>query len=313
MSRSTWYYRHKERARVKEPVPQKERAYRCRISLKQREAITQRILKGWEQGLSVDNSFARAWDEGFMEASRRTWWRIAAGLPDQDQRPVAPTRKHLKKGPVPIPVLVAERPGQIWSWDITDLRTPWRGKGFKAYCVIDIFSRKIVGWRVENREVDALAVDMFATAIDKWGAPKTVHADSGPAMRSSALKDFLTSKDITQTHNRPRVANDNPYSESEFRTMKYRPNYPGTFQTLQEARTFMASYVFWYNQHHKHSALALFTPNNIHHHTWQTLWQKRHHTLQDYYQRHPERYRQPPTTPTPPNTTTINPPQKTPN
>ena len=112
-------------------------------------------------------------------------------------------------------MLEATGPGQVWSWDITDLRTPWRGCAFKAYSIIDIYSRKLVGWRVEDREVDDLAVEMFQDAFAREGLPEVVHADSGPAMRSTVLKDLLADLNITQTHNWPRVSNDNPFSESE--------------------------------------------------------------------------------------------------
>ena len=113
-------------------------------------------------------------------------------------------------------MLEATGPGQVWSWDITDLRTPWRGVAYKAYSIIDIFSRKLVGCRVEEREVDDLAVEMFEHAFGKHGIPDAVHADSGPAMRSGVLTDLLGDLGVTQTHNRPRVSNDNPFSESEF-------------------------------------------------------------------------------------------------
>ena len=161
-------------------------------------------------------------------------------------------------------MLKATGPQQIWSWDITDLRSPWRGVAFKAYSIIDIYSRKIVGWRVEERECDDLAVDMFEAAFADHGLPAVVHADSGPAMRSTVLKDLLADLEIGQTHNRPRVSNDNPFSESEFRTMKYRPNYPGTFTDLDAARAWVSHYVSWYNQHHRHSGIALFTPDEVH-------------------------------------------------
>jgi putative transposase len=118
---------------------------------------------------------------------------------------------------------------------------------FKAYSVLDIYSRKIVGWQVEERECDDLAVDMFEAAFAGHGLPAVVHADSGPAMRSTVLKDLLADLGVGQTHNRPRVSNDNPFSESEFRTMKYRPNYPGTFTDLEAARAWVSAYVCWYN------------------------------------------------------------------
>ena len=181
----------------------------------------------------------------------------------------------------------------------TDLRSPWRGVCFKAYSIIDIFSRKLVGYRVEDREVDDLAVEMFHHAIAREGIPDAVHADSGPAMRSTVLKDYLGDLGVTQTHNRPRTSNDNPYSESEFRTMKYRPNYPGTFETIEQARAFMGWYAPWYNENHKHSGIALFSPNEVHDGTWKQLWARRTQTQQAYYQQHPERFRARPTTPAP--------------
>ena len=207
-------------------------------------------------------------------------------------------------------MLVATGPGQVWSWDITDLRTPWRGIAFKAYSIIDIYSRKLVGCRVEEREVNQLAVEMFQGAFAEHGKPQAVHADSGPAMRSTLLKDTLHDLNIGQTHNRPRVSNDNPFSESEFRTMKYRPNYPGTFETIDEARTYVDWYVPWYNENHKHSGIALFSPNEVHDGTWRTLWQQRDQTQQAYYGAHPERFRQRPRTPAPASLVGINHPKE---
>lgn len=183
----------------------------------------------------------------------------------------------------------------MWSWDNTDLASPWRGVSFKAYSIIDIYSRKLVGYRVEDREVDALAVQMFQDAFAGRGAPDGVYADSGPAMRSNSLKGLLDAHGVTRTHNRPRVLNDNPFSESEFRTMKYRPNYPRVFDTLEQARAFMDVYVPWYNQNHKHSGIALFSPDQVHDGSWRHLWQHRGRI----YQAHPERFRDRPTTPMP--------------
>ncbi|GGF04117.1 DDE-type integrase/transposase/recombinase [Mycetocola zhadangensis] len=172
---------------------------------------------------------------------------------------IAPTKQR-SRTPRQAPALEATGPGQVWSWDITDLRSPWRGITFKAYSIIDIFSRKLVGWRVEERESDHLAVDMFQCACDRHGTPDVVHADSGPAMRSNLLKEFLIENNIEQTYNRPRVSNDNPFSESEseseFRTMKYRSNYPTVFTDLDGARAYVEGYVPWYNDHHKHSGIA---------------------------------------------------------
>jgi putative transposase len=305
VSRSTWHYRASPRAPVAEPVPHKDRAYRSRISVADRGLIADKITSGWAAGNSVDHAFASAWDAGVMLASRRSWWRIAADIADQSIRPIAPTRRG-SKTPREAPVLEATGPGQVWSWDITDLRSPWRGIAFKAYSIIDIYSRKIVGWRVEDREADDLAVEMFQHAFACHGPPRAVHADSGPAMRSNALRDLLADAGIDQTHNRPRVSNDNPFSESEFRTMKYRPNYPGTFPDLDHARTHLATYVPWYNGQHKHSGIALFTPNQVHNGTWRHHWDQRDQAQQTYYTAHPERFRHRPRTPTPAGTVGIN-------
>lgn len=306
VARSTWHYRHHPRECVADPIPQKARAYPSRIPDADRAAIVELIGAGWKDGVSVDHAFASAWDSGIMLGSRRTWWRVAADITDQSIRPVAPTRARSANPPRQAPVLEATGPGQVWSWDITDLRTPWRGVSFKAYSIIDIYSRKLVGWRVEDREVDALAVEMFEASFAEHGKPAAVHADSGPAMRSNALKDLLADLGITQTHNRPRVSNDNPFSESEFRTMKYRPNYPGTFDTIELARAYMAWYVPWYNQNHKHSSIALFSPDDVHDGSWRQLWEQRNNTQQAYYAAHPERFRRPPQAPRPSDTVGIN-------
>jgi putative transposase len=170
---------------------------------------------------------------------------------------------------------------------------------FKAYSIIDIYSRMLVGWRVEERECDDLAVAMFEDAFADHGLPEAVHADSGPAMRSTLLKDLLFDLGVGQTHNRPRVSNDNPFSESEFRTMKYRPNYPGTFTAVDAARAWVGSYVPWYNQQHRHSGIALFTPSEVHSRTWVQSWQQRDQAQQAYYDTHPERFRSRPHTPAP--------------
>jgi putative transposase len=310
LSRSTWHYRSTPRPKVPDPLPQKNRAYPSRICDADRAVIRDRIIAGWQTGTSVDHAFASSWDQGVLLASRRSWWRIAAAITDQSARPVAPTRS-TSTTPRSAPVLKATGPQQIWSWDITDLRSPWRGVAFKAYSIIDIYSRKMVGWRVEERECDDLATDMFETAFAGHGLPAVVHADSGPAMRSTVLKDLLSGLQIGQTHNRPRVSNDNPFSESEFRTMKYRPNYPGVFDDLDAARAWVSQYVSWYNQHHRHSGIALFTPEAVHSGAWTRQWTQRDHVLQTYYNAHPERFRNRPRTSSPSPVVGINLPAET--
>ncbi|WP_105567866.1 DDE-type integrase/transposase/recombinase [Microbacterium halophytorum] len=309
VARSTWHYRQNPRETVTDPIPQSERAYEARISDADRAQIEERILAGWAADNSVDHAFATAWDEGIMLGSRRTWWRIAADIEDQMLRPAAGTRKDNRQARDK-PVLKATGPGQVWSWDITDLYSPWRGKTFKGYKIIDIFSRDIVGHTTENREADHLAVAMFDAAIARHGAPAVVHADSGAAMRSNLLRDALTEHGVTLSHNRPYTSNDNPFSEAGFRTMKYRPGYPRVFTDLDTARAYIDKYVDWYNTEHKHSGIALFSPAQVHDGTWKTLWAKRDIALQRYYDAHPERFRSRPVTPSPADHVGINLPNK---
>lgn len=297
LSRGTWHYRHNPRPPVAKPIPQSERAYPSRISDVDRAQIGTQIRSAWVRGHSVDHAFAQAWDAGVMLASRRSWWRIAVDLEQQD-RPHVPPRSGTR-APRPTPIVTATAPHQAWSWDITELHTPWRGITLKAYKITDIFSRQIVGWRVEDREVDALAVEMFREAINMHGAPQVVHADSGSAMRSSVLRDALGDYDVTLSHNRPYVSNDNPFSEAGFRTMKYRPGYPGVFTDLDHARDYLQHYVDWYNTEHRHSGIALFTPQQVATGTWQHIWQTRDRAQQAYYHKHPERFRARPRTPQP--------------
>lgn len=309
LSRSTWHYRHKPRPAIAEPIPQSDRAYASRISRVDREEIGQHILAGWARCESVDHSFADAWDDGVMLASRRSWWRVAEDLEQQVQRPLIPRRKH-KAAPRQAPVVSATRPNQAWSWDITDLLTPWRGVSFKAYKITDIYSREIVGWRVEQREADHLAVELFEAAVAERGAPEVVHADSGAAMTSNVLRDYLGNLGVTMSHNRPYVSNDNPFSEAGFRTMKYRPGYPRVFDSLEAARDYLADYVTWYNTEHKHSGIALFSPSEVGDGTWKAAWENRDAALQRYYDKHPERFHTRPRTPAPADLVGINLPEE---
>jgi transposase InsO family protein len=312
VARSSWQYRLKPRSRAQDPVHQADRAYEARISPADRDRIGNHILAAWAQQNSVDHAFATAWDAGLMLASRRTWWRIAAQIEEQMLRPKVPSGSQ-KRQPRNKPVLEATGPGQVWSWDITDIYSQWVGKSFKAYKIIDIFSRQIVGFRVEEREADHLAVDMFATAIAAHGAPTVVHADSGPAMKSNLLREFLSRHRVELSHNRPYVSNDNPFSESGFRTMKYRPGYPRVFKDIQTARAYVTDYVNWYNTQHKHSGIALFSPAQVHDGSWKHVWHARDHALQRYYKQHPGRFRQPPVTPSPADHVGINLPKETAN
>lgn len=308
LSRSAWHYRSKPRGRTAAPVPHRERAYPNRIDPESTEAIDALVREAWGQGRSVGWAFAAAWDQGLMVASQRTWWRVANTIADQSIRPVIPVRtgNRVRR---PAPQVLATAPGHAWVWDITDLPTPYRGQAFKAYSIQDLYSRKIVGYRVEEREVNTLAAQMFQAAFSEHGVPAVVHSDSGAAMVSNELKNLLADHNVAHSFSRPRVSNDNAHKESEFRTMKHRPDYPGTFTTVEQARAWVDRYAAWFNTDHHHSGLALFTPNQVHDGTWRQLHTIREHALDSYYQAHPERFHRRPHTPTPDELVGINPPK----
>lgn len=147
-----------------------------------------------------------------------------------------------------IPELVATEPGGVWSWDITKLRGPTKGCWYHAYLVLDIFSRYVVGWRIEAVEDGELAAELVVDIVAEQGqAPDYLHADGGAAMMSKPLASLLVDLDVRKSHNRPRTSNDNPFSESQFKTMKYQPDYPNRFASIGEARAWMDGFVSWYN------------------------------------------------------------------
>lgn len=292
VSRSAYHYRHKPRPPVAGPVPHKERAYPSRVSAEDQAAVIDRIHAAWEGGDSVLNAFATAWDEGVFLASQRQWYRIANRIPGQGSRPSTGTR-----APRPArkpPVVVATGPGQAWTWDITDLNGTYVGQRFKAYSIQDLYSRKVVGHIVAAREDDQVAVEMFSYAFGIEGIPDMLHSDNGSAMTSNALGKLCADLKVTMSFSRPQVSNDNPFKESEFRTLKYRPSYPGTFDTLQQAQAWVDSYIDWFNTRHHHSGLALHTPQAVHDGSWKLAHTQRTKSLAEYYQAHPGRFRRAP-------------------
>lgn len=196
------------------------------------------------------------------------------------------------------PELVATAPNQVWSWDITKLHGPAKWSYFYLYSIIDIYSRYIVGWMVATRESKELAERLLADTIRKQGVNRgqlTIHADNGSSMASKPVAFLLADLGITKTHSRPHVSNDNPYSESHFKTLKYRPEFPATFGSIEDARAFCTTFYAWYNTEHRHSGIGMHTPTNLHHGRALEVQTRRAHVLTGAYAAHPERFvRQPP-------------------
>jgi putative transposase len=190
----------------------------------------------------------------------------------------------------------------VWSWDITKLRGPQRGVYFDLYVILDIFSRYVVGWTVAAREDSMLATELLEQAMGVHGIPDVVHADRGTSMTSKPVAQLLVDLGVTRSHSRPHVSNDNPYSESQFKTMKYAPAFPDRFGSVADARAFGEAFFGYYNHEHRHAGIGVHTPASVHHATHHRVRALRQQTLNAAYTAHPERFGnrrpQPPKIPT---------------
>jgi putative transposase len=252
--------------------------------------------------------YATLLDEQRYLCSWRTMYRIL----EQNQE-VRERRDQLRHPNYAKPELVATAPNQLWSWDITKLLGPTKWTYYYLYVIIDVFSRYITGWLLADCESDVLAEQLVRETCIKQGIlpdQLTLHADRGSSMKSKLLAMLLADLGVTKTHSRPRVSNDNPYSESQFKTMKYRPDFPDFFGSLEDARAWARPFFDWYNNEHYHSALGLLTPASVHYGQAAALLEKRQGILDAAYAAHPERFvKKPPTVQSLPAAVWINRPQ----
>lgn len=291
MSRATWHYRTRPRPPVVDPVPHTARTAVSWLTPAEQDLIAVKLQTAFAGQESVYQAFYDALDAGEPVASLSSWYRIARSRLAA-QRPVRRTRTHRATA---IPTLVADAPLQAWSWDITHLKGPYRRVTYQLYLALDVFSRLVVAWRVEAREDDDLAREMFDAAFARHGArPRVIHSDGGAAMTSKTLTELFTDLGIEISRNRPRVSNDNPYSESLFKTAKYVPTYPAYFTDIDQARSWAEGFVDWYNHRHHHSGLEGHTPADVHHGTWRNVHAQRVAAMGQLYATHPKRFTQPP-------------------
>jgi putative transposase len=179
----------------------------------------------------------------------------------------------------------------VWTWDITKLRGPERGSYYDLYVALDIFSRYVVGWTVAAREDAEIAKNMLEQAINTHGRPGALHADRGTSMTSKPVAQLLVDLNVTRSHSRPHVSNDNPYSEAQFKTLKYAPVFPERFGSLADARAFAEEFFVYYNHEHRHSGIGLHTPASVHHGTATEIRAQRAVTLEAAYATNPARFR----------------------
>jgi putative transposase len=249
--------------------------------------------------------YAALLGRGIYLASIRTMYRVLADAGETKAR-----RNQRPPHVYAAPSLTATAPNQVWTWDITKLATPHKGVFLMAYVIIDLFSRYVVGWMVATKECKHLAAQLFAETIARHGIEPglQVHADRGAAMKSDTLAQLLASLGASRSFSRPRVSDDNAFSEAQFKTLKYQPDYPGRFDSEMHGRAWLQDFFGWHNDDHHHSGLALFTPADVFHGRVEVVRAARQDALDAAYAQHPERFPHgAPRVPLPPTEVHINP------
>ena len=260
VSRATFYrYLNPEAKRN----PQRRPAPPLALKPVERKAVLDELYSKRFQDQSPHEVYATLLDEGRYLCSQRTMYRILAS----EHNGVKERRRQVQRRNYKKPELLATSPNQVWSWDITKLKGPAKWTYFYLYVILDIFSRYVVGWMLAHREQKALAKRLIAETCMKQDIEPnqlTLHADRGPSMKSKVVAHLLSDLGVTKTHSRPHVSNDNPYSESQFKTLKYCPQFPKRFGSIQDCRVFCQSFFSWYNKEHRHSGIVLMTPEMVH-------------------------------------------------
>jgi putative transposase len=252
--------------------------------------------------------YATLLDEGIYLCDWRTMYRILGEYGEVQER-----RNQLQHPVYSKPELLATAPNQVWSWDITKLRGPFTWICYYLYVILDIYSRYVVGWMIADCESGDLAKELILATCAKEGITAdqlTLHADRGSPMKSKSVGQLLIDLEVAKSFSRPRTPDDNPYSEAQFKTMKYRPDYPDRFESQGHARGWARDFIHWYNHEHYHNGLALMTPAMVHHGLAEAVYTHRQRVLQAAYEAHPERFvRGMPTPPALPKEVWINQPQ----
>jgi putative transposase len=299
------FYRGQGPAKEPAPRPSPPRT----LSSDERQAVLATLHSDRFIDTAPATIYATLLDEGRYHCSIRTLYRIL-----DEQAEVKERRNQLRHPVYQKPELLATAPNQVWSWDITKLLGPVKWSYCYLYVMLDIFSRYVVGWMVALAESAALAQRLITDTCQKQQIEPgqlTVHADRGSSMTSKPVALLLADLGITKTHSRPYTSDDNPFSEAQFKTLKYRPDFPERFGSLEDARVFCQEFFTWYNSEHRHSGIGLMTPAAVHHGRATTMRDARQQVLSAAYAAHPERFvRKPPQPPLLPHAVWINPPKK---
>jgi len=278
------YYRNRQ----PKPAPQRRTPPRRALSPFERQSVLQTLHEPRFVDLTPAEVYAQLLEEGRYLCSVRTMYRILESNQEVKER-----RNQRRHAHYSAPELLATQPNQLWSWDITKLLGPQKWTYFYLYVIMDVFSRFIVGWMVAHRESAALAEKLLEETCHRQGIQPgqlTIHADRGTSMKSKTVALLLSDLGVTKTHSRPHVSNDNPYSEAGFKTLKYRPDFPQRFGSIQDARNFCNDFVNWYNQEHYHSGISLLRPIDLHTGQAHSKIEQRNQVLNDAWALHPERF-----------------------
>ena len=292
--------------RTPRPRPTPERA----LSEPERGRVLEVLHSERFVDISPEETWATLLDEGTYLCSTRTMYRILAA----HHGGVRERRDQLTHPPYAKPELLAERPNELWSWDVSKLKGPAKWTYYYLYVILDVFSRYVVGWAVQYRENGQLAKALIEQATEQQKiTPKvlTLHADRGAPQRAKPVQFLLADLGVTKTHSRPYTSSDNPYSESNFKTLKYRPEFPDRFDDIEHARAHCRQFFRWYNHEHRHSGIGLMTPAAVHHGQAPAAARRpTPHVLDAAYARNPERFvRKPPAPPELPTAAWINKPE----
>lgn len=306
VSRATLYRRRKPARETPTPRPPSHRA----LAEEERERVLDTLNSERFADKAPAEVYATLLDEDNYLCSISTMYRLlrSCGLVQE--------RRNQLRHPVYVkPELLATGPNQLWSWDITKLKGPRKWTCYHLYVILDVYSRYVVGWMVAEKESAELAKRLLAETIGKEDVDPTklvVHADRGTSMRSRLVAQLLADLGVTKTHSRPHVSDDNPFSESQFKTMKYRPGFPERFGSLEDARAFCRTFFRWYNEEHRHHGIALLTPAQVHQGLGDAVLGERQRALDVAFAAHPERFPRPPKVPALPREVWINPPSPAP-
>ena len=277
------------------------------LSAKERRELLQVLHSERFVDKAPQEVYATLLDEGTYRCSIRTMYRVL-----DDGGEVRERRNQLRHPAYEKPELLATDPNRVWSWDITKLKGPVKWTYFYLYVILDIFSRYVVGWMVARCESAALAQRLIEATIGKQGIERgqlTIHADRGSSMKSKGVAELLADLGVTKTHSRPHVSDDNPFSEAQFKTLKYRPDFPTRFGGLEDARAHCRAFFPWYNAEHRHTGLGLLTPEVVHQGRAAEVVERRRRVLEAAYRAHPQRFfRGPPQPPALPTAVWINKP-----